>query len=237
MRESNKSGGPEQIQEKPRTTLRRRKDKEQEPKNLDSKPWKDVFEMQTGKFYRQMDEGGKLYERDALGTPKLSTEAFKFFKEFFDNKRRWMPIDQILENVHQFYENDPLNPERPYAKELLEKITGLENTDNENPKTIKFYTTVDIQGIDTGGVDAFFEMENDQGDFVTAPIDITLMDAQTKMEKRVEKDIVAGRPSNDNRDVLVIDRVPINKGEVYYEEALEYYAQKIHEILKNKMPN
>ncbi|MBU1705151.1 hypothetical protein KKG19_00260 [Patescibacteria group bacterium] len=236
MRESSNKPGPEPSKEQPRTMLRRRTDREQEPKNPDSKPWKDVFEMQTGKFYRQMDEGGKLYERDALGAPKLDAKAFKFFSEFFANKRRWMPIDQILEKVHQFYENDPLNPERPYAKELLNKITELENTDNEKPKTIKFYTTVDIKGIDTGGVDAFFEMENEKGDFVTAPIDITLMDAQTKMEKRIAKEIEADRPSNDNLDVIYIDQVPIKKTDLHYKEAIEYYAKKIHEKLKSKMP-
>ncbi|MBI4437849.1 hypothetical protein HY631_02765 [Candidatus Uhrbacteria bacterium] len=117
---------------------------------------------------------GRLNERDVLGEFRGTSEYGAAFREAA-NERGYVTYDRAMELVRRYSSEDPLNPKKPFARELrlavLDELGFEEDADTDR---VKFYSAVGTPLDVFHGVDAWIELVTQRGRRHAVTLDVTM---------------------------------------------------------------
>jgi hypothetical protein len=180
---------------------------------------------------RQDIETGKDFEADLFGKPNLYHPNYGDFLRSHaevDERGVYFTYDNAVEIVKNFQDlNNPLNPGRPFAKELrlelAERLFGPERMKDWD--RVKFYTAIDTPLDRIHSVDAFFEIETDDGKIIRITLDASKNREKISREKYRADILVGGKGFGE-------EFYKTNEGFLKY---VEQIADEAHREYKEKI--
>lgn len=175
---------------------------------------------------RDLYTGGEL-ERDIFGEFKVTPAYKKKYQEYVQvdannpEKKPYTTMRHSLELVRDYYVDDPTNPEKDFANDARIEIAEKLGIPFKEQDRLKFYTSVGKTSLDVfHGVDAFFELEDEDGDIVAR----ATLDASKNPHKR----------QDDIKADVHIPEMPAPEEEEYI-DMVEEQSDKIVKALQDKM--
>ncbi|PCI18988.1 hypothetical protein COB64_04440 [Candidatus Wolfebacteria bacterium] len=185
---------------------------------------------------------GEALERELLGVVKDVGTIEEERQKVHDRMKRDNLLEEkaAMEEVKERQTQNPENPQQPFINSVQKELVYL--LDLEENTKLKFYTAVSNTENKTMldrdfGIDAFFELEQEEGEPVTVPIDVTL-----KQFKSSPKVMILSFPDDfpsharfDERGMIAgLSDSDYNTFQKYAEDVAQQIAGKIKKSLKTQ---
>jgi len=166
-----------------------------------------------GDFY-----SGRLHERDVLGEFKMSDEAKRAFRLAAD-ERGYVTYNKALELVRTFSQEDPTNPQKPFAKELrLAVIEALDLEDDDEMNRIRFYSALGTALDIFHGIDGWIELQLDEGPPILVTLDVTLNTKKSEHKADIIVQEITDPSQDENRFLEEIQQCALQVIEMFQDE-------------------
>lgn len=155
-----------------------------------------------------------MNERDAFG-------EFRPTKEFIAAYRAkardsgYVGYEPMLDLIRRYGANDPLNPEKPFAKELRQAVIeelGLEQS--KDMDRVRLYTAIGTAADVFHGIDSWIEYETDDGRRIVVTLDLT------------------ENPNKDacKADVMIPEEIPDEEDDRFLDIAAKYGTEVVEHM-------
>lgn len=160
---------------------------------------------------------GKLIESESFG----EINTFRYFEDLPEIES-YIKFSPALESVKKVQYGSPENPKRFLPRDIKQEIEKLLKQDISSDFKVYFYTAVGSHLDRWHGIDAFFEIIEENKNSVIVTLDVT---------------------SNPNKDsykadvIITVSRDGIDPGDADYREHIEEYAKLIESEYLTKIGN
>ncbi len=105
---------------------------------------------------------GRMAEADLFDRWVPSKKAVNILEEW-KTSGRFIPLEEMMDLVRTSPQGNPLNPSKPFARELRKSIASFLSLSKDDENQLKFYTAVSSPLDLHGGTDAWIELIDKTG--------------------------------------------------------------------------
>ena len=174
---------------------------------------------------------GRMLERDAFGDPKPGKLFEQYLRQLADT-RGYVTRRQAMDLVRSFTEQDPNNPEKPFAKDLRIEVCSALRLPVPAWDSVRFYSSVDTPLDTFHKTDGWLEYVDPRSDEkVVVTLDVT--QRKNKGDEWMES-VMDESLAYRGADELIVNPA-VNHNDAHFEEQVEWYAKRVADKLKQRM--
>ncbi len=165
---------------------------------------------------------GRMNEADVFGRFRPTPEFAAAFRAKA-KENGYVGYEAALDLVRQYGQQDPLNPDKPFANELRQAvIEALELETEQEMDRVRFYSAIGTPADKWHGIDGWIEYQTPQGRKIIVTVDVT----QNPNKDVWKADVIIPGVTNPSENE---DRF-IKEAEQYGKEVVSHIEERLEQL-------